>query len=172
MPTNKLLAVGVSVIRATDFFENYREASRHLRNIYYVPKGESAWDVLGDFEKTSELLFKHLVCAPLNIAYDKYDWLNEPVPFFESKAVGSRLPIKINRNPNVDHGAWDHDITFVEANDFTLNFICYFDWCPEGVVDNRYIMCKISNASKSKSVIGHYALVESHHVEIHCGEYS
>ncbi|TVZ39033.1 hypothetical protein P886_4766 [Alteromonadaceae bacterium 2753L.S.0a.02] len=153
--------------KVTEYFEKYREASRHLRNIYYVPKDDDVWDILDDFEEVSVLLFKHLVCAPLNIGYEKYDWFNESISCFKLQAQGSRLPIMINRIPNVNHGHWDHEIHTVDPDDLTLDFICYFDWNPQGVIDNRYIMCKISDAKVSKNVIGHIGLVESHYVEIH-----
>ena len=158
--------------QVTEFFEKYREASRHLRNIYYVPRDNDVWDVLDDFDELSVLLFKHLVCAPLNIGYESHDWFNDPVPYFKLRAQGTRLPIMINRKPEVNHGYWDHDIDSVNPDDLTLNFICYFDWNPQGIIDNRYIMCKIHDAKESKQVIGHVALVESHYVEIHYEDHS
>ena len=171
-PTTKLhilaaLAVYITMNKVTEYFEKFREASRHLRNVYYAPVESDAWDKLDDFEELNLLLFKHLVCAPLNIKYDEFDWFCVPVSVFKLKAGGTRLPIMINRIPESDHGYWDHAIDMVDPDDLELSFIGYFDWDQEGTIDHRYIMCRISGANQSKSVIGHTALVESHYVDVY-----
>lgn len=158
--------------QVTEYFEKYREASRHLRNVYYFPQGDAAWDVLEDFDELNLLLFKHLVCAPLNIEYKKYNWFKEPATCFTLKPLGTRLPIMINRMPNTNHGYWDHEIKSVKPSDLNLKFMSYFDWNPQGVMDSRYIMCHVSSASESTQIVGHVALVESHYVEVYYEESS
>ncbi len=153
--------------KVTEYFEKYREASRHLRNTYYIPSDSDDWDKSDDFDDVNVMLFQHLVCAPLNINYDQVEWFCSTAPIFQLKPQGVRLPIMINRDPNVSHGNWDHQVNCVEPDDLELTFISYFDWDPQGVVDHRYIMCRIADAKNSKNVIGHTALVESTYVEIY-----
>ena len=120
----------------TEYFENYREASRHLRNVYYVP------EIQGDFDdELNTILFEHLVCARLGINHDQYNWFSVPAPIFVLRATGPQLPILINREPSVNHGYWDNEIDAVESDDLELVLISYFDWNPQGVMDNRYVMC-------------------------------
>lgn len=156
--------------KVTQYFEKFMEASRHMRNTYYVPDSEDDWDIVDDFDELSILLFKHLVCIPLGVNLNQFDWLGEPMAIFKLKARGQRLPIMINRKPNIDHGNWEHEISSVEPNDLELTFIDYFDWDPKGMIDYRYIMCRITGAEVSKNVIGHTALVESHYVDIYYDE--
>ncbi len=150
----------------SNLFNNFREASRHLGNTQYVPSKNELWDKRDAFFDICVLLFKHQVCTPLGIEYEHLEWFCEPAPQFKLKPTGSRLSIMINRSPKVDHGFWDHEISSVDVNEFELTFIRYFDWDEEGVIDHKYIMCRIDNAQKYSSVIGHIALIESQHVTV------
>ena len=150
----------------TKCFDKYREASRHLRNIYYVPENSSDWDTLQDHDDMSRLLFTHLVYAHLGISFDKFDWLNEPAPIFKLHSQGIRLPLMINRKKGENSGYWDHEIKMVEPNDLEIAFISYFDWNQHGTADYRYILGRITDAQHSTSVVGHLTLVESHYVDI------
>lgn len=151
----------------TEHIESFREASPHIRNVYYVPSERDVWDKLDDFNELSVMRFRHLICAPLAIGYEQYEWFSVPAPIFKLRGQGTRLPIMINRNAGVAHGYWNHPINAVSPSDLELTFFSYFDWNPQGIVDHRYIMCFISGAEESKSVIGHFALVESHYVEVY-----
>jgi len=150
----------------TKYFEKFREASRHLRNIYYVPESNQDWDTLEDYDVMNEMLFTHLVCAPLNIKFELHSWLNEPASIFKLQSSGTRLPIMINRTADKQSGYWDHKIDMVKPDDLELVFTSYFDWDQQGTIDHRYILCKIIGARESKCVVNHMALVESHYLDI------
>ena len=154
----------------TKLFNNFREASRHLGNTQYVPSENDLWNKRDAFFEVCVLLFQHQVCTPLDIEYDHAEWFCEPVSLFKLIPPGSKLPIMINRVPEVDHGYWDHEIVAVEPDEFDLTFIGYFDWDDEGVIDHKYIMCRITGAKSQASVVGHTALVESQYVAIHFDE--
>ncbi len=151
----------------TKLFNNFREASRHLGNTHYVPTDEDKWEKRDAFFEICVQLFQHQVCTPLEIEYDRFEWFCDPAPIFKLKSPGSRLPIMINRAPNVDHGYWDHEISVVDPCEFDLTFIRYFDWDEAGIIDHRYIMCRIAGAENHESVVGHVALIESQYVAIH-----
>lgn len=82
----------------TTIFQRYREAARHLRNVYYVLADRDDWDKTDDFDEVSIMLFRHLVLGELRLYQKDFDWLARPSKSFVIESFAEDLPIMLNRD--------------------------------------------------------------------------
>ena len=148
----------------TNIFQRYREATRHLRNVFYVPVDRDDWDMIEDFDEMSVLLFKHLVLGELKIERGKMDWLAKPCPNFIIDSTSEILPLMVNRDGQ--SGYWDNPIKEVSKGDLTMHFIDYFDWDSMDQIDYRYYRIRIVASEKYPSLIGNDALIETIYAKV------
>ncbi len=150
--------------KVTHIFQKYREATRHLRNTFYVPADRNDWDMDEDFDEVCVLIFKHLVLGELQIERESFDWLSKPSNLFLVESSADDLPIMINRDGQ--SGYWDNPIDKVKKGDLEMHFIDYFDWDSMDQIDFRYYQVRIVRSDKFPQLVDCDALIETIYADI------
>ena len=78
---------------------------------------------------------------------------------------GQSVPVLINREKNVNHGYWDHDVSEIDAS-CELDFVDLFDWDSCGVLDMSIVMAKVVGCEASPRIVNHFLLIDIKYVEI------
>lgn len=152
----------------TAIFQRYREAARHLRNVYYVPADRDDWDKTDDFDEVSIMLFRHLVLGELRLYQKDFDWLARPSKSFVIESSAEDLPIMLNRDGQ--SGYWDNPIKKVKKGDLVMHFIDYFDWDSLDQIDFRYFRVRITESDKYPALVGNDALIETIYATVYYDE--
>ncbi len=152
-------------MKITNQFEQYKEASRHIWNTYFLKEGKATWEDYEIFEEIERLLFERIVLTSLG--------LNRSTPFDGRFKVTARdghncLPIMVNRTS--DGGYWDHLVTALIDDNYGMDFLEYFDFDQLSIKDNRYIIAKIIFSQKHPEINGHKAMIESQYADIYYGD--
>ena len=150
--------------KVTGLFQQYKEATRHLRNTSFVPESQSDWETVEAFDEISFFLFKHLVNVKLGIFEKDWERWGESLKEFKLVASSAILPIMINRDG--DSGYWDNPVDEVQKGDLEIAFTEYFDWDQFDLADFRYIKGKIQSSEKYPELIGYNVLIESIYVDV------
>lgn len=149
----------------TDLFHKFREVSRNLRNIYYLPSNSNDWATIDNFNEVSRILFFHLVLFPLNLNRINFDWFNKPYSEFRVLPKSSDCPIMINRETSC--GYWDYPTKEIQTKMNKLSFISFFDWDHMSPIDQQYLRVIIENSTQSQEIIGKHALIEYNYCNIY-----
>ena len=141
----------------------YRECSRHVRNVYFQVSDGTAidWNRIEGWREVDELLFNWLVLYPHQLQPAE---INQPHPHIYLKLRGQRSSLLINRDKNTTHGYWDHPTEMVYAGDCDYRFSSFFDFDVMSQVDFKYVMVELFNA-KDEDLNARFALIEWQHVE-------
>jgi len=160
----KQLQEALIEVNVNKIFDKYREAARHLRNVYYCNNNhESDWGLRSDFNEIRKLLYHHLILNELDLT-EVRDFRNEPSKYFNLVSDGNILPAMINRNG--DSGYWDHPITKLVDDEYDIRFIDYFDFDQMGHCDFRYILARIFFSKNHPQINNYNALIETQYVQI------
>ena len=150
-------------MNVTVHFQRYKEAARNLWNTYFFNNGSVNWDDHEIFGEIDKMLFGKIVLDEIaetkTLAYDV------AITMFRIRSVNDGLSIIVNRTG--DGGYWDHPVTALVHDEYEIQFESYFDWDDLGIKDYRYMKSRILNSKKHQEIIGHKALIESQHVEVH-----
>jgi len=151
----------------TSLMLSYREAARHVWNLFLRTESRLDGPGIHDWEALKQILFTALVlrncghdeCAAALLAPDRYgfSWI-KPIVHLHVVPL-TDIPVMISRDPT-PHGNWDHAVKRVSPNDVDLRFIDFFDFDQSGYIDFHYYLVSIESSSKYPNLQGHRALVE------------
>ena len=142
----------------------YRECSRHVRNVYFQTADRTATD-WGRIEEgwwdVDRVLFNWLVLVPHDLQPVE---ANQTHPHIYIKLRGKRSSLLINRDKNTTHGYWDHPTEMVYEGDCDFRFKSFFDFDETSQIDFNYVMVELFNA-KDDDLNCRFALIEWQYVE-------
>ncbi len=154
----------------TKHFNAFREAARHLWNLYFSENAEKNqdWDLRDAYSAIYVELFNALVLYYLPEGAKPIPHLYDPEKnvLYEYKIVAenSRLPIMINRNKPAS-GYWDYLIEYIISEKTDLRLISCFDFDQLGFRDLEYYRVRIIN-SDNTDLIDRDGLVKTKHCKI------
>jgi hypothetical protein len=144
----------------------YREAVRHLWNTSFAKLDENLrFGICAEwFEEIERLLFRSIVCEPLNVNFSgKFG--NPIAQLTVASEISKDIPILVNRS-TPSTGYWDAPVKSILSTDATFVFICFFDWDDYFQKDLRYYRVRISKCDTFPDLIGRDALIETCYAEV------
>jgi hypothetical protein len=149
----------------------YREAARHLWNVYLREDGAFGGDalpdgaVLDDWESLRNNLFFALVLRrtdaqsrPVNLSERR------PISFLRVVPTSPEVPAMVSRTKPAKT-YWDNPIQRLGPTD-DLRFIDFFDFDQSGFLDFTYCHVAISSSEHHPDLKGHEALIEVQYVNV------
>jgi len=154
----------------TNRFLGFREAVRHLWNVYFHEEAlrDQDWDLRDAFSMAYIALFEAMVIFEAMVMYRLPDGALPIAHFWDADTTvldcyrvdgrSSEFSLMIARDcPST--GYWDHPISNVATSSVDLRLISIFDWDSLGFRDFRYLRVRISRADNT-DLIGRDALIE------------
>ncbi|MBI3987913.1 MAG: hypothetical protein HY343_13395 [Lentisphaerae bacterium] len=135
----------------TDQMDSFREAARHLWNVYFWRDAErdGSWNLRDAFSEVYVALFNSIVRFHLPESAPPIPHLWDPgkTVLAQYQVVGNfdRLVLMINRDKPAS-GYWDHPTQYVLSSAVDLRLIALFDWDQLGFRDFRYFRVRIIKA--------------------------
>lgn len=161
------LSVGLNIrkrVNITDRFLDFREAVRHLWNVYFRDHAlrEQDWDLRDAFSEAYVALFEamvmhHLPVGALPIAH-LWDPDTTVLNCYEVAGRSGDLPLMIARDSPCQ-GYWDHPVSSVPSSSVDLRLISLFDWDTLGYRDFRYLRVRLCQADNA-DLVGRDALID------------
>jgi hypothetical protein len=139
----------------------YREAARHLWNVYLRGEGEFGLgalpddDTLDDWTALKKDLFYALV---VRYTGDEDRSLLRVVP------TSPEVPAMISRSKPA-RTYWDNPVERLAPND-DLRFIDFFDFDQSGFLDFKYYRVAINGSERHPDLAGHEALIEVQYAHV------
>ncbi len=149
----------------TNNITTFREAVRHLWNVYFRERAErdNDWDLRDEFSNVYVDLFNSLVKydLPEDAPSISHLWNgdNKVLSEYHVKGKNEELVVMINRSIPAA-GYWDHPVQQIKSEETDARLISFFDWNEIGFRDMRYLRIRII-ASSNKDIVGRDALVEA-----------
>ncbi len=154
----------------TNRFLKFREAVRHLWNVYFYvdAQRDQDWDLRDAFSVAYVALFEAIVMyrlpeGALPIAH-LWDADTTVLDCYQVSSGSRELPLMIARDSPAS-GYWDHPISSVLTSTVDLRMISLFDWDTLGFRDFRYLRVRICRADNA-DLIGRDALIDFAHCDI------
>lgn len=142
----------------TEYMLRYREASRTLWNLFFLPTYlDSQVDTGFDFLDAEKILFLGLVLRPLGL----YGSSSLDAPILVSPTSSNVSAMISNPRENDKCHYWDHEIDQIQKDDIELAFIEFFDFrALDSIIDYQYAKCRILNCTSTPNLKNHEVLVE------------
>jgi hypothetical protein len=144
----------------------YREAVRHLWNTAFAKLDDPLrFGVCAEwFEQIETLLFRSIVCEPLNINFSGK--FGDPIAQLRvTSEISGDIPVLVNRGvPST--GYWDAPVKSVMSADSTFAFIGFFDWDEYAQKDLRYYRVRFMRCDTFPELIGRDALIETCYADV------
>ena len=148
----------------TNRFLEFREAVRHLWNVYFCEEAlrDQDWDLRDAFSVAYVALFNAMVTyrLPQGASTIAHLWDADATVLdcYHVAGRSSDLGLMIARDiPS--SGYWDHPIKRVVTSTVELRLISFFDWDTLGFRDFRYLRVRISR-SDNAALVGRDALID------------
>jgi len=155
----------IQAMDITERFLEFREAARHLWNVYFRQDSKSPdWDERDEFSEAYVALFNAMVRYQLPPGAASIPHLGSgestALPGYHVVfSLSEILPLMINRDIPAA-GYWDHPTQQVEGTSVRLGLVSIFDWDQLGFRDFRYLRVRIMTSS-DPGLVGRDALVEA-----------
>ena len=160
----------VIIMDITTQFNSFREAARHLWNVYFhsIAEKKEDWDLRDKFSEVYVSLFNALVKHPLHESASSIPhlWDGENKVLYEYQIVGrtDRVPIAINREKPAS-GYWDHSTDVLENSAIDMRLITILDFDQLGFRDFKYFRVRILRSS-DKDIEGRDGLIEAEYCKV------
>jgi len=148
----------------TNRFLDFREAVRHLWNVYFHEEAlrDQDWDLRDAFSLAYVALFEAMVMyrlpdGALPIAH-LWDADTTVLDCYRVDGRSSEFSLMIARDCPPT-GYWDHPISRVATSDVDLRLISLFDWDSLGFRDFRYLRVRLCRADNT-DLVGRDALID------------
>lgn len=141
----------------TKNFNAFRDAARHLWNVYFSEDAEKNqdWDLRDAYSAIYVELFNALVIyyLPARAKPIPHLWDPEKNVLYEYKVEGktSRIPIMVNRDKPAS-GYWDYPIEYILSEKTDLRLIACFDFDQLGFRDLEYYRVRIIKSDNADLV--------------------
>jgi len=153
----------------------YREAARHLWNVYlrdksaFETRAPPDYAVLDDWESLRDDLFFALVlrhtsdqARPIRLAHSK------PISRLRVVPTSPEVPAMISRTKPAET-YWDNPVQRLSPTD-DLRFIDFFDFDESRFLDFAYYQVSISGSERHPHLAGHEALIEVQYAHVFVDE--
>ena len=151
----------------TDRIEMFREAARHIWNIYFRARAEASqdWDLRDAYSAVYVSLFDAIVRYGLPDGAPPIPHLCDPenkvLKHYRLVSDAELIPAMINRDIPAS-GYWDHPAKYIALKTADLRLISLFDWDSLGFRDFRYYRARIVAADDS-GLVNRDALIDVSH---------
>ena len=153
----------------TNALLNYREATRHVWNTYFLERVSSLREcgALDHFEQIDRHLFHGLVLEELGKTAKQFDaFRQEPIPFLRIRPKEREsTPLVVGDASNGASRVWN-DETPIVVSSFELEFIEFFEWDRYGNLSLPYLRGRIVDIASHRNLLGRECLVEVHRAKV------
>lgn len=152
-------------IDATDDFDRFRIALRHVWNSYIWSDRELRdWDMVDNFREIKLLMIERLLKEKLRrrLDVDQSIPLNIfVVPSAHSNVGPGHVAIRISETLNTQTSRdWNQPPDQISSRDMRLAFIDFFDWSWLSIWDLRYFLVEVAASDRYSGLVGRQALIE------------
>lgn len=144
----------------------YREATRHIWNTYFVGKVKSLYEcgILDYYEMIDKNLFYAIVLEAINRGSYKIDYFrSQPIPFLRVaiREEIDRFSMMISESQNEGSKQWSKPIELISIKKAEFSFIECFEWDRYGYASYPYYLVRIQKLPKYPHFVGREALIET-----------
>lgn len=156
----------------TNNIMQYREATRHIWNTYFIGKVKSIQEcgLLDYYEEIDKNLFYAIVLEAIDRGSYKIDaFRSQPISILRViiKEEIDKLSIIISHSKNQTYKKWNEPIVLSSIEKAEFLFIECFEWDRYSYASYPYYLVRIKKFPKYPHLVGEDALIETHHARVY-----